>query len=64
MSGNLCIRTVLPALPHDLFLTESGLLVMEHSKRAELPGTAGNLRKYRALTQGDSTLSFYRAEHD
>ena len=46
------------------FLTENGLLVMEHSKRAELPETAGNLRKYRALTQGDSTLSFYRAEHD
>ena len=45
-------------------LREGGILVMEHSKRIELPETAGKLRKYRGLTQGDSTLSFYRAEHD
>jgi 16S rRNA (guanine(966)-N(2))-methyltransferase RsmD len=45
-------------------LRDGGILVMEHSKRIELPETAEKLRKYRALTQGDSTLSFYRAEHD
>jgi hypothetical protein len=37
---------------------------MEHSKRIELPDVSGKLRKYRALTQGDSTLSFYKAETD
>lgn len=45
-------------------LRDGGLLVMEHSKRMELPESAGKLRKYRALTQGDSTLSFYRTEND
>jgi 16S rRNA (guanine966-N2)-methyltransferase len=43
-------------------LAADGLLVMEHSKRVELPETAGKLRRYRVLPQGDSTLSFYRAE--
>jgi 16S rRNA (guanine(966)-N(2))-methyltransferase RsmD len=45
-------------------LAENGLLIMEHSKRVELPEVAGKLRRYRQLTQGDSTLSFYRTEHD
>jgi 16S rRNA (guanine966-N2)-methyltransferase len=43
-------------------LAEGGLLVMEHSKRIELPEAAGTLRRYRVLKQGDSNLSFYRAE--
>jgi 16S rRNA (guanine966-N2)-methyltransferase len=42
-------------------LNEGGVLVMEHSKRVELPETEGMLMRYRMLTQGDSTLSFYRA---
>jgi 16S rRNA (guanine966-N2)-methyltransferase len=41
-------------------LNEGGVLVMEHSKRIELPKTEGTLQRYRVLTQGDSTLSFYR----
>ena len=45
-------------------LAENGLLIMEHSRRVVLPEVAGKLRKYRQLTQGDSTLSFYRTEHD
>jgi 16S rRNA G966 N2-methylase RsmD len=45
-------------------LNDGGFLVMEHSKRVELPETAGKLQRYRTLTQGDSTLSFYRTEHD
>jgi 16S rRNA (guanine966-N2)-methyltransferase len=40
-------------------LSEGAVLVMEHSKRVEMPETAGKLQRYRALTQGDSTLSFY-----
>lgn len=42
-------------------LNEGGVLVMEHSKRVELPETEGMLMRYRILTQGDSTLSFYRS---
>lgn len=42
-------------------LNEGGVLVMEHSKRVELPETEGVLMRYRVLTQGDSSLSFYRA---
>ena len=42
-------------------LNEGAVLVMEHSKRIELPETEGVLMRYRVLTQGDSTLSFYRA---
>jgi 16S rRNA (guanine(966)-N(2))-methyltransferase RsmD len=42
-------------------LREGGVLSMEHSKRIELPETEGALMRYRVLTQGDSTLSFYRA---
>jgi 16S rRNA (guanine966-N2)-methyltransferase len=43
-------------------LADGGVLVMEHSKRAELAEVAGGLRRYRVLQQGDSTLSFYRRE--
>ena len=43
-------------------LREGAVLVMEHSKRMELTESAGSLKRYRVLTQGDSTLSFYRAE--
>jgi 16S rRNA G966 N2-methylase RsmD len=44
-----------------LLLKEEAMVVMEHSKRLELPEAAGKVRKYRVLTQGDSALSFYRA---
>ena len=37
-----------------------GLLIMEHSKRKELPDAAGKLRKIRSLVQGDAALAFYR----
>lgn len=42
-------------------LREGGVLVMEHSKRVDLSEIQGALMRYRVLTQGDSTLSFYRA---
>jgi 16S rRNA (guanine(966)-N(2))-methyltransferase RsmD len=41
-------------------LNRGAVLVVEHSKRVVLAETVGNLRCYRSLTQGDSTLSFYR----
>ena len=43
-------------------LNPEGILVMEHSKRHDLPDTAGFLLRYRTLTQGDSCLSFYRKD--
>ena len=36
-----------------------GLLIMEHSKRKELPESAGTLHKIRSLVQGDAALAFY-----
>ena len=52
----------LTAFGSSRLLAEGGILVMEHSKRAELAETVGRLRRYRVLPQGDSTLSFYRVE--
>jgi 16S rRNA (guanine(966)-N(2))-methyltransferase RsmD len=43
-------------------LKDRAVLVMEHSKHVELAESAGKLRRYRLLSQGDSTLSFYRAD--
>ena len=45
-------------------LTGGGLLVIEHSKRADLPESEGRLLKVRSLVQGDSTLAFYRLEEN
>jgi 16S rRNA (guanine(966)-N(2))-methyltransferase RsmD len=42
-------------------LASGGLLVIEHSKRQELPDSAGSLRKIRSLVQGDAALAFYTA---
>ena len=41
-------------------LAPGGLLIIEHSKRDELPDAAGSLRKTRSLVQGDAALAFYR----
>jgi 16S rRNA (guanine966-N2)-methyltransferase len=41
-------------------LKEDGILILEHSKRVELPETSGALRRYRTLVQGDSALALYR----
>ena len=39
---------------------KGSLLILEHSKRTELPEAAGGLRKIRSLVQGDAALAFYR----
>jgi 16S rRNA (guanine(966)-N(2))-methyltransferase RsmD len=36
------------------------LLILEHSKRTDLPESAGKLRKIRSLVQGDAALAFYK----
>jgi 16S rRNA (guanine966-N2)-methyltransferase len=41
-------------------LKAEGILVIEHSKRVEMPEFAGSLEKYRSLMHGDSGLAFYR----
>ena len=51
----------LAALGSGRLLNDGGIVVIEHSKRVELPEIHGSLVRYRVLTQGDSTLSFYRA---
>jgi len=38
----------------------AGLLIIEHSKRKDLPDFAGGLQKIRSLVQGDARLAFYR----
>jgi 16S rRNA (guanine966-N2)-methyltransferase len=42
-------------------LAPDGILIMEHSKRTELPETVHALRKIRSLVQGDAALAFYTA---
>jgi len=53
---------VLVAFGTRTLLADEGLLVMEHTKRIELAEVVGKLKRYRVLRQGDSVLSFYRAE--
>jgi 16S rRNA (guanine(966)-N(2))-methyltransferase RsmD len=45
-------------------LTPDGLLIIEHSRRKQLPDAAGSLRKIRSLVQGDAALAFYRPARD
>ena len=40
-------------------LSQSGLLVVEHHKKAELPESLGRMIRKRELKQGDSALTFY-----
>jgi 16S rRNA (guanine(966)-N(2))-methyltransferase RsmD len=41
---------------------QGGLLILEHSKRKDLPEATGRLRKIRSLVQGDAALAFYTPE--
>ena len=41
-------------------LAPGGLLIIEHSKRNDPPGSSGALHKIRSLVQGDAALAFYR----
>ena len=43
-------------------LAPQGLLVAEHEKRFDPGAGVGQLRRYRILNQGESSLSFYRME--
>ena len=41
---------------------DGDLLILEHSKRRDLPEAARRLRKTRTLVQGDAALAFYTPE--
>jgi len=41
-------------------LAPGGILIVEHSKRTELPAAVGRIQKIRSLVQGDAALAFYR----
>jgi len=42
-----------------LLLRDDAVVVVEHHHKKPLPETAGGLRRWRVLKQGDSSLSFY-----
>lgn len=52
------LRT-LQILGSSKLLNESGLLIVEHHHKNDLPETIGRLTRTRVLKQGDSALSFY-----
>ena len=49
----------LDLLGHSTLLTDNSTVIAEHSKKVELVETAGSLKRYRKLVQGDAALSFY-----
>jgi 16S rRNA (guanine(966)-N(2))-methyltransferase RsmD len=56
--------TVLQLLGKDAqgLFDKSGLLIVEHHHKNDLPEVIGGLRRRRVLKQGDSALSFYEQE--
>jgi RNA methyltransferase, RsmD family len=44
---------------NEKILADDGIFIAEHDKRNALPDAVGNLRRWRILTQGGSSLSFY-----
>src|SRR2546423_11935048 len=43
-------------------LQDDAVVIIEHAKQKEISDEFGALKRYRLLKQGDSVLSFYRAE--
>jgi 16S rRNA (guanine(966)-N(2))-methyltransferase RsmD len=52
---------VLKGIGNGTVLNEGGVLIAEHHHKTALPEEIGNLRRWRILRQGDSSLSFYEA---
>jgi 16S rRNA (guanine966-N2)-methyltransferase len=42
-------------------LAPGGILILEHSKRKELPDSVGCIQRIRSLVQGDAALAFYKS---
>lgn len=57
---------ILRTIARGTVLLDGGIVVAEHDKRFDPGEGEGNLKRYRLLKQGESTLSFYRrsAEED
>ena len=51
---------VLDLLGDGGLLSDSGLVILEHDRRRQLPAFAGQLERTRIVEQGDSALSLYR----
>lgn len=51
---------VLDLLGESNLLTHSGLVIVQHHHKKELPTCAGTLERARLVKQGDTALSFYR----
>ena len=50
----------LKLLGSSTLLLAQGVVIAEHSKKFESEETAGELKRYRKLVQGDAALSFYK----
>jgi len=51
---------ILRVIAGGTMLREGGIVVAEHEKRFDPGDGEGNLKRYRLLNQGESSLSFYR----
>lgn len=52
-------ESVLELLGRTTILSPSGIVVMEHFSKHQLPAHTGNLTEFRKARYGDTTLSFY-----
>jgi 16S rRNA G966 N2-methylase RsmD len=52
----------LEALGKPSLIRESSVVIAEHEKKFDPGRSFGQLRRYRQLDQGSTTLSFYRSE--
>jgi len=53
-------KNVLASLGDADLLAENAVVIAEHHRSLDLPGTFGKLERVRVLRQGDAALSFYR----
>jgi 16S rRNA (guanine(966)-N(2))-methyltransferase RsmD len=53
-------RETLEVLERTVLVQESTIVVAEHDRKFDPGATFGELRRYRKLEQGDSSLSFYK----
>jgi len=44
---------------NNTLLIDSGILVVEHHTKKRMPDAVGDLRRWRILKQGETSLSFY-----
>lgn len=52
---------VLASFGSGAILNDDGILIVEHHHKSEMKDAIGNIRRWRILKQGDSSLSFYES---